>query len=80
MEAKYLIVESRGLELPIVFNSIIDHSQIASAFAREHILSAGKCSSGDSNQWQCYGKSVTLNLESRQCDARILNTKLQMEV
>lgn len=77
MKAKYLIILSRGLELPVVFNPIIDHSQMA---GNATVVSAGFCSKGDNGQFSTWGGSVSLKMQSREGDADILNKRLQIEV
>jgi hypothetical protein len=69
MKAKYIIVESFGLELPIVFNPIIDHSTVAGNFK---VVSAGFCSQSVDCLWNCWGESTSLKLKSRTQDGRIL--------
>ncbi len=63
---KYVIVEELGIELPIIFNEILDHSSVA---RDRKVVSAGHvkfgCGIDGSMVVSCYGKSVTLRTKSR---------------
>lgn len=80
---KYIIVEYGGCEVPILFDDIIEHCKMADAW--EKVISAGECQIIATNQRnetlstvtnefniQAYGKSVSLNLNSRPDDAMII--------
>lgn len=70
---KYIIVESEtGLELPIVFNSILTHKDVARPYI---VVSAGFCSC-ESGKWTVWGESVSLQMKSRPQDEKILNNTL----
>ena len=60
---KYVIVEQRELELPILCNDILNHSDVVPQFAK--VVSAGFVSLGDNNQISCWGHSVSLKTVSR---------------
>lgn len=75
---KYIIVEERGLELPIVFNEIMSHTQVAGL---KRVVSAGFCSfspaTNDNGEGfvkvNCWGHSLTLDVKSRgKDDAEII--------
>jgi hypothetical protein len=73
-EQKYIIVKKNEFELPIVFNSFLDHSSVA---GNETVVSAGFCTIDlHSAQFSAYGESKTLNVQSRGNDVDILNTLL----
>ena len=68
--AKYLIVESNGVDCAIVFNAILDHSVVAKGFNR--VVAAGFCRLPDDyNEVSAWGESTTLenhlkmNIKSR---------------
>ncbi len=70
MKSKYLIVDDRGCELPIIFNPIIDHAKVAKGFFK--VISAGFCRKNASG-YAAWGGSVTLGIQNRLQDAEILN-------
>ena len=84
---KYIIVEVRGCELAIMFDSIIAHSDFLRSFNKERIISAGffavgaEPSENDKNDINvsCFGKSDTLKIESRKEDDRLLKRVLRKE-
>jgi len=70
---KYIIVESNGLEMPIVFASLLNHREVAGA---RKVVAAGFVSfSIDNGEYgfyrapelnaECYGRSESLNISSR---------------
>ena len=79
MKAKYVIVESAGLELPIVFNPILSHDFVLGSFLSRSILAAGFCELID-GKWSCYGESESLKRCSGPRDAEILNKNLQIDI
>lgn len=85
---KYIIIESRGCELAILFDSIISHDDFLESFNRSRIVSAGKFAVGakprqeDPNDIEVnvFGKSVTLNLSVRKgTDERLIKRVLRKE-
>jgi hypothetical protein len=76
MKSKYLIVESLGLELPIVFNYILDHDKVAAGMT---VVAAGFCSRGQDGKFSVWGRSVGLKVGSRPEDVEILNNLLERE-
>ena len=82
---KYVIMDHEGLELPIIFPDIIDHSQ----FKGWSPISAGEirlygaqepredtCCCENAIDVSADGGSVTLNLKSRPQDAEIIRSEL----
>jgi len=66
---KYIVLDGvNGVEVAILFPEIMDHSNVANAFANR-VVSAGKVSIGVNRHHQisivCYGRSTTLNKGSR---------------
>jgi len=80
MKAKYIIVDDRGLDLAIIFNPILNHSDFkVMAEGIGTITSAGFChiliGSDLEPTVRCYGDSVTLKLSSRpERDAQAIKT------
>jgi hypothetical protein len=82
---KYIIIEQNGLDLAIMFDMILSHSDIAQGFNK--VLSAGFFQVGGESSIadkqdidvSVFGKSTTLNIESRKEDARILKKVLRKE-
>ena len=80
---KYIIVDYRGCEVPILFEDVIEHSTFNNAFS--HIVSAGECkiiATKEENK-ECrtvtnefnvnaFGESQSLKLKSRPEDAEII--------
>ena len=78
MKSKYVIVEIAALELPIVFNPLFDHAEIAGS---HKVVSAGFCHvCENTGNYSVWGKSVSLKLESRPEDADILDNWLEKDV
>lgn len=90
MEWKYIIVDEMGIETPIIFPTIIDHNSVCHwngdrkkyLFNNKDIVSAGFVNiSGaidkDDDPFvsiSCYGRSTTLDIDSRkEVDNKILN-------
>jgi hypothetical protein len=69
---KYIIVDNEGIELPIIFNEIMNHKDIA---GDKEVISAGFCrfiKYGDVDV-SCWGKSISLKKESRgEIDEKII--------
>lgn len=72
-EMKYVIKREQGIEVPIVFSSLITHSSICN---RGSIVSAGFCVIDGYDRTQCYGESTSLGLKSRPEDTSILKRNL----
>ena len=71
-QAKYIVWDD---EFPqaVIFSETINHSDMARALRMGNILGAGFCNT-DSDRYICYGKSVSLNKQSRgPDDEKVLN-------
>jgi hypothetical protein len=73
MRSKYIIVNHNGIEIPLVFSSLLLHQDVAGSRSVE---SAGYCELNASGKWLVGGDSVSLGLGVRPQDAEILNTSL----
>ncbi len=78
MKAKYIIVNELHVELPIVFNPIMDHGNVAAIGMK--VVSAGFCRRKADGSFSVWGKSVSLNIGSRPEDAEILQTRLEYDI
>ncbi len=72
MKSKYIIIETWVCPLPYVFSDLVSHDDFAHRIGGKPI-SAGFCYITEDGQYQTYGKSISLNLESRPEDTNILN-------
>jgi hypothetical protein len=75
MKSKYIIVELEGMEVPLVFSSFLQHEDVALVI-RYKVYSAGFCELDPAGKWIASGGSVSLKLDARQRDAKILNEHL----
>ena len=88
MEVKYVVIKDRfGNETPVIFGANFQHSEIAYSICnKEDVVSAGFVDIGDLDEYDEYdsgimvkhklnafGKSVSLNKESREEDSELLN-------
>lgn len=62
-EPKYVIVEERGHEMAIVFNRILDHTQVVGPMMR--VVAAGFVCIGETGDVAVRGESVKLELAQR---------------
>jgi hypothetical protein len=77
---KYVVVRARGLELPILFPAVFQHRE-----AVEHLnatpISAGMCRVSilpdGTLHVDAVGGSLSLGINSRECDALLIRTHLQ---
>ena len=80
MNAKYIIVISHELEVPIVFSKILQHNEVAGG---RKVVGAGFChlsiDINDKRCWSVSGHSISLGIKSRPEDAEILNERLETE-
>lgn len=85
---KYIIIETRGIEVAIMFDNLLAHSDFLQSFYKDNIISAGFFSvmseptDKDDKDISvgCWGKSVTLNIKSRkEIDEPILKRALRKE-
>lgn len=78
LKAKYLVLRQGGFEVPFIFSELNDHANTASKLGGE-VVGAGFCYIRE-DRYHCYGKSVSLKIESRgDVDASILNRLLGIE-
>lgn len=73
MKTKYIVIDSDGLEMIVIFEGFIKHDQVQ--FPLCDIISAGfvNCETGE-----CYGESLALNLPSRpEEDSKLARRMLQ---
>jgi hypothetical protein len=77
MRMKYVVVDDGLNDLVIVFPEMMEHSRMQHLPGT--ILSAGFIAVVD-GKWSCYGKSVSLGLESRpKEDSKLANSMLKLE-
>ena len=83
-KTKYIIVRQGALELPIVFPDLLVHYDVARDLGyKGKVVAAGFCEVGAESDspaadYNCFGKSESLNVESRRSvDAAILNKYLR---
>jgi len=80
-KSKYIIfIDATGMELPVVFNPILNHSGVTVAGFKP--ISAGFCSLAKYEPYyeDAYGESVSLKLKSRgEVDREIINRYLQYD-
>jgi hypothetical protein len=72
VKSKYIIVELEGMEVPLVFSRFLQHEDVAGAIPNK-VCSAGFCELSSVGIWITSGVSVSLNLDAREQDAKILN-------
>lgn len=67
---KYVVVEYRGCELPIMFDPILGHNEVTTPGT---VLSAGEVVI-NCNKVCCWGKSLSLGVKSREdVDAELID-------
>lgn len=71
---KYLVFERNSLEIPVIFPDWIEHREVL--IDDFNIISAGHCVFREPNSVVCFGKSIGLNVESRQEDSELLSRLL----
>ncbi len=78
MDGKYIIVEILGHEVPILFSSLIAHKHFLTCFCKELIISTGMFSVFPDRGGRqrvlvsVWGKSISLSMESRREDEKII--------
>jgi hypothetical protein len=75
MNSKYIIVELESMEVPMVFSRLLQHEDVALVI-RNKVRSAGFCELDPTGKWIAGGGSISLKLNARQQDAKILNEHL----
>jgi hypothetical protein len=73
MKSKYIIIESDGIEVPLIFSRFLLHEDILAVVGKNAVLAAGFCELNGSGNWIVGGQSVSLELCTRPQDAEILN-------
>jgi len=63
------------MEVPLVFSPFLQHEDVASAM-KNKVYAAGFCQMDKTGKWMVSGASVSLKLDARQQDAKILNEHL----
>jgi hypothetical protein len=84
--AKYIIIEVSLLETPIIFSPTLTHSDVARSLTggdRSKVLSAGFVTITPKRDYgidvDCFGRSESLDLGSRETDGAILARTLEIE-
>jgi len=73
---KYIIVEKMGIQVPILFSDIVSHNSVAVSLPS--VISAGFfCVDFVTEKVTVWGKSTSLDKESRKQDAEIIKSELQ---
>lgn len=70
MRYKYVIINSEGLETPILSMEWVSHAELAGA---NKPLGAGFAQVDMNGVWSAYGESISLKIKSRAEDSQILN-------
>ena len=71
-KSKYIIL--KHLRIPIIFPDLLAHNEVADG---REVLGAGFCYINDVGHYTCYGKSVSLKIDSDpERDSKILNVEL----
>jgi hypothetical protein len=75
-KTKYVVIEDDNFgELPYVFPNFITHNEFARRLSGR-VISAGFCDITKDYTFNAYGNSVSLKLESRECDSALLTRYL----
>lgn len=72
---KYIIIDNGGYDTPVIFDEATDHSMMASdSFGfKKNVVAAGFVRFSSDGLY-CYGRSISLKIESRPDeDARLIN-------
>ena len=84
---KYIIIEMRGVEVAIIFDSIIAHSDFCNSFHKDRVKSAGffsvKSTPNENDPEDIsvgvWGKSTTLKISSRTEDKNLIKRVLRAD-
>ena len=68
---KYIIVQKGSLEEPIIFSPLISHEEMARKINAK-VVSAGFINF----RLECWGKSETLDIESREKDTELIRDRI----
>ena len=72
MVGKYVIVDKNGLPVPILFDDLLRHCDVAAGVGK--VISAGMFRPLDNGGFHCWGESTSLGgIRSRDIDSAILN-------
>jgi hypothetical protein len=78
--SKYIIFDSGGLEVPMVFSPLLEHAQVASGIGLP-VISAGFCRLDEHEPYyETWGKSVSLGVSSKEFDGILMTDKLHREI
>ena len=72
MTMKYVIYQNCEGEVPVFFPNYISHKRLCVAIEEDRIVSAGFVRMNSKGKLECYGRSVTLKLKSREKHDSIL--------
>lgn len=78
--AKYIIIEVKGLETAIIFPAYVQHQEIAQKMGKP-VVSAGFVGIGISDgkmDAEAYGKSTSLKTQARPEDTKIIKRTLNL--
>jgi hypothetical protein len=73
---KYVILKTRGLEVPILLPSVYQHREVVETLLGTPV-SAGMVRMGDDGSIIAGGGSLSLGIESRPGDAELIQTHLR---
>lgn len=74
---KYIIIKTEGLEVPIIFSEILNHSTVAHSIGGHNgVISAGYLYLSEDGQLSAHGYSSTLGINSRSEDVEIIKRSL----
>lgn len=75
-KTKYVVIENDNYgHLPYIFPNFITHNEFAKKLSGR-VINAGFCDITKTGTFNAYGKSVSLKLESRECDSALLTRYL----
>jgi len=80
MKAKYIIFEWNGLNVPVIFSPLIGHDEIQIPATYKPVSAGFVQISFDFKEYNCFGKSETLKLNSRKEDSEIVTNNLQIDI
>lgn len=70
---KYIIVNSLGTKLAIIFDEILEHKEVAGNY---QVISAGFCDK-DGNVW---GQSLSLSMKSKPKDSELIRESIERRI
>ena len=76
---KYIILDDNGMDVPIIFPVFWHHDRVAGRFSQE-VISAGFLKRNDKGELYTSGKSISLNVSSREEDLDIILSNLDFEM